>query len=243
MSKLATIHPPRGLCMIDHSQLRGLAHTPAARSVLIALMTLRMVGSGLWSWLLLVGALSACVAEPHESSVVAALDLPPHAAFSVVCIDRTCTVDAEASSDDVFIASYRWSWGDGETTTGGSSASAPSHTYASFAGFTITLTVTDGAGQTASTVKGVTLVQGPTAAFTFLCSSFSCLVNASTSTGPAAITAYHWDWGDETTTDVTTPTTVHTYAFGTTFQAHLTVTDANGRSAGVTRGLTVPIIQ
>jgi PKD repeat protein len=209
---------------------------------------MRMVGLGLWSWCLLVGLLGACAMapdeadEPNEAEVSAEIDLPPQAAFSVVCINRTCTADSEGSSDDVFIASYAWSWGDGATTTGGSSASAPSHSYATFGTFTVTLTVTDSAGNTGSTARSVAVVQSPTAAFSAICSSFSCLVNGSPSGGPAPIVGYHWDWDDETTTDVTTPTTVHTYSFGATFQVHLRVTDANGRTGGFTRPLTVPMI-
>jgi PKD repeat protein len=170
---------------------------------------------------------------------VIAVDQAPIAGFSVVCIDRTCTADAEASSDDVLIAGYRWAWGDSTRTSGGSGASSPSHSYASYGTYTITLTVADSAGQTGSTSHAVTVSPGPTAAFTASCIGAQCSFDASASGGLAAIIGYHWDWDDESTTDATTPLASHGYAFGDTFQVHLTVTDANGRTAGVTQAVVV----
>jgi PKD repeat protein len=206
-------------------------------------MSLRTFGTGLSSCVLVAALFGACVTGEETDSPSAQVstqqltDLPPSAAFAVVCIDRTCFTDAEASSDDVFIETYSWRWGDGAATIGGSSALAPSHTYAGYGSFTIRLGVVDSAGQTASTSRGVTLVQGPTAAFTFSCAGRTCQVDASGSTGPAAITSYHWDWDDETTTDTTSAQAAHTFAFAATFQVHLTVTDANGLTAGVTHAV------
>ena len=206
-------------------------------------MSVRTLGSGLFSCLLVAGLFGACVAEPDggdgTSSVSADLDVPPQAAFTVVCIDKTCFADAETSSDDVFIANYHWDWGDGAITSGGSSAEAPSHTYAAYGPIDIILTVTDSIGQTSIASKTLQLIQPPTAAFNFTCSNRVCHVDASTSSGPAAITSYHWDWDDETTTDTSSATTSHTYAFGATFNVHLTVTDSRGISAGITHSLVV----
>jgi PKD repeat protein len=212
-------------------------------------MSVRTLGSGLFSCLLVAGLFGACVnaedpgdgtGSPSENVATQALtDLPPTAAFSVVCIDKTCFADAEASSDDVFIANYHWDWGDGAITSGGSSAEAPSHTYAGYTPIDIILTVTDSIGQTSVASKTLQLIQPPTAAFNFTCSSRVCHVDASISSGPAVISSYHWDWDDETTTDTTSATTSHTYAFGATFHVHLTVTDNRGISAGITQSLVV----
>ncbi len=211
-------------------------------------MSLRTLGSGLFSCLVLAGLFGACVAEGGgdgtgspsvDVATQAVTDLPPIAAFSVVCIDKTCFPDAEASSDDVFIANYHWDWGDGAVTSGGSSAEAPSHTYAAYTHFDLSLTVTDSIGQTSVASHTVQLDQPPVAAFNFTCSVRTCHVDASTSSGPAAITSYHWDWDDETTTDTASSTTSHTYAFGATFHVHLTVTDVRGISAGSTQSFVV----
>ena len=211
-------------------------------------MSLRTLGSGLSSCLLVATLFGAC-AVPDDGSAPSdqvatqqLTDAPPHAAFSLLCIDRTCHGDAEASSDDVFIANYSWNWGDGTVTSGGSSASAPSHTYASFspAPFTIILTVTDSIGQTSVASRTVVLVQGPTAAFTFSCFGESCSVNASGSTSPVTITSYHWDWDDETTTDTTSANSFHAFGYSASFAVHLTVTDAHGLSNGITHTIVIP---
>lgn len=207
-------------------------------------MSLHTIGSRLICCLLLTGLFGACLAEdgpieatPAPTAITA--DLPPIAAFGVVCIDRTCSADAEGSSDDVFIASYSWAWGDGTTTTGGSSASAPNHTYAAYGPFRILLSVFDSAGQVGRTSKLVTVVEGPHPSFTFSCAGRTCTFDASSSTGPAPLVGFHWDWDDETSSDVTAPTTSHTFAFAATFRVHLRVTDANGRMAGITRDVVV----
>lgn len=205
-------------------------------------MSLRTIGSGLSSILLLAGLFGACVSEEAgiATTSAAVTDNPPHAAFGVVCIDRTCSGDAEASSDDVFIANYSWSWGDGSVTSGGSSASAPSHTYATFSSYTITLTVTDSIGQTGSASQSVILLPAPHAEFTASCSGRTCSFDASTSTSGLPITNYHWDFDDETTADVTTTTVTHVYAYGATFHVHLAVTDLKGDSGGITHNVVVP---
>jgi PKD repeat protein len=213
-------------------------------------MSSRTLGLGLSSCLLVAGLFGACVTaedvaagtgSPSVDVATQALtDAPPHAAFSVVCIDRTCYGDAEASSDDVFIAGYSWSWGDGAVTSGGSSASAPSHTFAAYGTINITLTVTDSIGQTSSASRTVQLVRPPTAAFVFTCANRVCQVDASSSSGPSLIINYHWDWDDETTTDTTGSSTSHTYAYGATFGVHLTVTDSFGNTGGITKSLVVP---
>jgi PKD repeat protein len=202
-------------------------------------MSLRTIGSAL---LLLAGLFGACVSEEEGIATTrsAVTDNPPHAAFSVVCIDLTCSADAEASSDDVFIANYAWSWGDGSVTSGGSSASAPSHTYAAFNVYTITLTVTDSIGQTGSTSQTVILIPGPHAEFTASCSGRTCSFDASASSSGVPLTNFHWDWDDETTTDTTSTSATHVYAYGATFRVHLTVTDAKGESNGVTHNVVVP---
>ena len=165
---------------------------------------------------------------------VVALDQPPHAAFSTVCIDLTCTGEAEASGDDVAIAGYRWDWGDGAITSGGSPASAPSHTYAAYGSYTIALSVIDTIGQVGTAAQTVVLVQGPTAAFTFSCTGRVCQFDGSGSSSPAGgALHYHWDWQDETTADRDTPTITHTYPAPGMFNVHLVVTDVNNRTGRV----------
>ncbi|MGD8357039.1 MAG: Ig-like domain-containing protein [Lysobacterales bacterium] len=94
---------------------------------------------------------------------VLAPNQPPIASFSLSCIDAACQFDASASDDpDGTIASYGWTFGDGATGSGVN----PSHSYASTGNYTVTLTVTDNAGDSdqASDTASVTVPSAPSLA-------------------------------------------------------------------------------
>lgn len=55
---------------------------------------------------------------------------------------ESVSFDASGSSDDVGVVSYQWEFGDGSTATG----PTPAHTYGDPGQYTVTLTVTDDAG-------------------------------------------------------------------------------------------------
>ena len=173
------------------------------------------------------------------SQPVQAMDSAPQASFSGGCTGLTCTFDAETSTASSGIASYTWTFGDGQTVSGGSGAQTVTHGYAHFGTFTVGLTVTDNAGRTGTTSQATTVTPGPTAAFSFSCNGLSCSFDASASSSNVAISTYHWWWDDETTTDTASATASHPYAFGGTFNVTLTVTDANGKSASVTHAVAV----
>ncbi|HEX8109850.1 MAG TPA: PKD domain-containing protein [Kofleriaceae bacterium] len=173
------------------------------------------------------------------TQTVTVSDQPPHAGFSVVCIDRTCFPDAETSNDDVGITSYSWNWGDGSAPSTGSNLSETSHVYAAYGAYTITLTVSDVENHTATDSHPVALGRPPTASFTIACTGRICDVDASASTGDVPIASYHWDWDDETATDSGAPTAHHVYASDDTFAVHLRVTDINGNFGDLTKSVTV----
>ena len=76
---------------------------------------------------------------------------PPTASFTTSCVQLACTFDSSASSDpDGTIASTSWNYGDGTTGT------VANHTYTVAGSYTVTLTVTDNGGATASTTRTVT---------------------------------------------------------------------------------------
>jgi serine protease len=94
------------------------------------------------------------VTNPAPAPVV---DAPPTAVFSKNCSRGRCTFDASASSDDVGIASYAWSFGDGTNAAGGGALVKVSHTFASAGLYTVVLTVTDSAGNKTTKSLVVTL--------------------------------------------------------------------------------------
>lgn len=87
------------------------------------------------------------------------VDEPPVAAFDAKChLDQGgCAFDAGASLDDVGIASYEWDFGDGSSVVKGS-ATVHHKYHGPPASVTVTLTVTDTAGQTSSASRDIVFV-------------------------------------------------------------------------------------
>ncbi|HEY4239725.1 MAG TPA: PKD domain-containing protein [Kofleriaceae bacterium] len=171
------------------------------------------------------------------SQTVVARDQPPIPSFTTTCNARVCALDAETSYDDGGVTGWRWHWGDGNSTAFLTTNEAQ-YTYAAAGTYTITLDVSDAAGQIRSVAHTINAMIGPTAAYTVSCTGRTCSVNASGSTG--GIATYHWDWGDESVTDATVPTASHTFAYGATFDVELIVTDSNGQQGSIHQPVTVP---
>jgi PKD repeat protein len=90
-----------------------------------------------------------------RSSASYTVDAPPIARFAYSCSALTCTFDGSGSSDpDGTVQSYRWDFGDGTNGSGKS----PTRVYARAGAYTVTLTVTDDGGTSASTSQTFTLI-------------------------------------------------------------------------------------
>ncbi|WP_417214977.1 S8 family serine peptidase [Alcanivorax sp.] len=81
------------------------------------------------------------------------IDRLPTAAFTADCAGTVCELDASGSSDDVAVAAWDWSLGDGNVASG----EQITHDYGVDGEFTVTLTVTDTANQTGSTDQTVSV--------------------------------------------------------------------------------------
>ena len=141
------------------------------------------------------------------------------------------TFDGSASADpDGSIASYDWNFGDGNTGAGVS----PTHTYAAPGNYTVSLTVTDDAGDTdtaTSTANIVAAPQDPIADPNGPYNGFEgqpVTFDGSGSSDPdgGTINQYDWDFGDGNTGTGVSPT--HTYAAAGTYTITLTVVDDEG---------------
>ncbi|MFT4216806.1 MAG: PKD domain-containing protein [Micropruina sp.] len=164
----------------------------------------------------------------------------PTAAFSSQLGDLDAQFSAAASSDaDGTIAGYAWDFGDGSTATGVTA----SHTYTTAGSYTVTLTVTDNSGGTATVTHSVTLLganQLPTAAFSWTASDGKLSFDAGASTDPdGTVESYAWDFGDDESGTGKTPT--HTYTASGTYTVELTVTDDRGGEHTVSHDVTVVV--
>ncbi len=121
---------------------------------------------------------------------------------------------------------FEWDFGDGNT---GSGATA-SHAYAADGDFTVRLTVTDDDGGSGLATATVTVADtDPEAAFTVSLANPSVGVELSftdASVSHDGITAWQWDFGDETVG--TGAAASHTYALADAYTVRLTVSEADG---------------
>ena len=182
---------------------------------------------------------TASVTQPVTVSPPPPPNTPPTASFTASSTDLKVAVDAASSSDaEGPIASYVWDFGDGTTGSGVTAT----RTFAAPGTYTVTLTVADVGGLTATTSRQVTATAPPNtppqASFTAAVAGSIASVDGRASTdaeGPIA--SYAWTFGDGSTG--VGATTQRAYAAAGTYTVTLTVTDAAGATATTSRSVTV----
>lgn len=173
--------------------------------------------------------------------VVADFEFSPAtpATFTPVSFNATKT-----ASDGVpcgTACAYEWSFGDG----GGGTGMLPSHEFRSLGTFQVTLTATNGRGQSGTVTKPVTVGAGqlPTAAFTSSPTAplpgQAVFFNAAASTAASGrrLVRYDWDFGSGRTGEGVAVS--KTYDTAGAYTVTLKVTDDAGQSATVTQTVTV----
>jgi len=135
-----------------------------------------------------------------------------------------------------------WSFGDGATGTGATTA----HTYTTAQSFTVSETATDSSSpsQTATSSKGITVTAPPplSTSFTFLPSSpvvNSPLTFTAITTGGTTPYTIKWNFGDGTTGTGTSVT--HAYSSAQSFTATETATDSSSPSQNAAGSQTITV--
>ena len=142
------------------------------------------------------------------------------------------------------IVSYAWDFGDGNV----SAQENPSHIYAAAGTYTVTLTVTDDAGDTSSDATTATIVavvvntpptadaNGPYSAFVGDEITFD---GSGSTDSDGAIVTYDWDFGDGSAELNAGSAPMHTYSTAGQYTVTLTVTDDDGESDRATAAVDI----
>jgi len=154
----------------------------------------------------------------------------------VANVDTFFDASASTAAPGHTIASYSWNWGDGDPI---STRSTPieAHDFGAAGTYIVVLTVTDEAGQQATTTQSIAVTSGaPIALFTTLVTNAATHTiqadgSGSTASGSATIVTYTFTWGDGTTTTGSNPVQSHTYAGTNSYPVRLTVVDSLGRTS------------
>lgn len=148
----------------------------------------------------------------------------PVAEFTSSCDELTCDFDASsASAPGSSVTSYEWSFGDGSAT-----GMTPSHTFSTDGPHTVTLTVTNAAGESDSVSHEVIVTQSnraPVAEFSVTCAALVCDFDAGQSSDPDGDgLTYIWEFGDGEAGTGATPS----HAYDTAGQWTVTLTVGDG---------------
>ena len=179
------------------------------------------------------GASGGAGSSPGDSPASNGIQCDP--VITTLCWYPQINLNAMASSPagvGSTIVSYQWDYGDGQTQSGGSTEA---DFYNAPGTYTVTLTVTDSNGKTATTSQQVTVQLASAPSFTVSTNSGPGPLKVSfdgssslpgTSSDPIA--TYNWDFGDGTTG--TGETLTHTYSTPGDYLPSLSVVTAAGNS-------------
>jgi PKD repeat protein len=161
--------------------------------------------------------------------------------FTNGCSNDTIQFTSSAFVNMATTLNWFWEFGDGTTST----EADPQHIYLSQGVYTVTLTITDTAGCTASVSHPLSVIPGPIALFSFnapACSGTDVQFNDLSLAQGSVITSWLWNFGDGNTQLVTAPgnpNVTHIYANAGVFTVTLTVTNLQGCDASTNMNVTI----
>lgn len=212
-------------------------------------VTWGLVVLSLGGGLLTVANLAGCPGTGGTGSGTL-FNLPPTAILSVSpdpargVAPLRVQFNSERSTDDGFIRTRQWDFGDGGT----SQEISPTHIFENNGTFTVRLTVTDNDGAAAARTVQVRVTDRPIATISVdrnTSETAPAVFNfdASQSFDPDAAAGdelgYRWDFGDGTVEF--SAAVAHTYASAGSFRVRLTVTDADGVTGTAERVIQVGV--
>ncbi|RYZ99472.1 MAG: PKD domain-containing protein [Sphingobacteriaceae bacterium] len=205
------------------SSLSNPSHTYTAPGTYTVELTVKNLSSG-------------CTHTKRAQVIIADEEANFSATQTTVCA-KTATSFTATYRQPNGILSYQWNFGDGNTATG----QTVNHTYHNSGNYTVRLIITDAAGcKDTATLENYIRVNGPKANFNAAVPG-SCLQSVvsfndlSTTDGINAITEWIWNFGDGNTQTFTAAPFTHAYNNAGVYNVSLTVKDAAGCSASLTK--------
>ncbi len=180
--------------------------------------------------------------SPYTQSItVTAAANPPVASFSFSpanpTVGQTVSFTDASTGDD--ITSWSWNFGNGQTST---LQNPPTQTYPSANTYTVSLTVSNAAGQSTPYTQSITVTAAtslPVASFSVSPSTISPGTQVTfTDTSTGSPNGWYWLFGNGQFSVVKSPP-AQTYTSAGTYSVSLTVSNAAGTSAVYTRMVTV----
>ena len=163
-------------------------------------------------------------------------NLGPQANMRFDCSGNGCDFRSISSDEGGSVAAVLWDFGDGATST----ATNPSHNYASAGTYGVTLRVTDNNG--AQNWQSIPVTVGtsndaPFASFVFPTTGLRVDLGDRSTDADGSIASRKWEFGDGATSTAANPS--HTYPAAGVYDITLIVTDDDGASHSRTRQVQV----
>ena len=143
---------------------------------------------------------------------------PPDAAFGSSADELDVSFTDQSTNSPT---SWAWTFGDGTT----SSAQNPQKTYAEAGTYLVTLVASNDAGDSTPFRSSITVVERPTANFTFVVDGLTVQFTNRSTDGP---TAFSWNFGDGITVADSRENPTYTFAASDTYEVVLTATNGAG---------------